>query len=68
MWMEGGQTGLQGHIMRALCTDLLGEQLTEAAQSGTYDTGQAWYDAVFRAPKEGPIIENHQIFKVETVK
>ncbi len=44
LFEQGGQTGLEGHIMVAACRDImtiLGETVTE----GNFDTGQDWYNA-----------------------
>ncbi len=42
LFEQGGQTGLDGHIMAAACRDILGEA---EALDILADTGQDWYDA-----------------------
>lgn len=43
---KGGQTGLKGHIMMALCQDLLGDRDNVAE---VYKSPQEWYDALINA-------------------
>lgn len=45
-FLQGGQTGLEGHIMAAACQEIM-ENLGEAwPEDGQYPTGQAWFDAL----------------------
>jgi len=44
LFEQGGQTGLEGHIMAAACRDIL-PILGETATEGNFNTGQDWYDA-----------------------
>ncbi len=40
-FLKGGQTGLNGHIMRSVMLDILGD---EAPELGAVSTGQEWFD------------------------
>ncbi|NLD45917.1 MAG: antirepressor regulating drug resistance protein [Clostridiaceae bacterium] len=41
---KGNQTDLKGHIMKALCIEMLGDRIDKS--EGLYETGQDWYDQV----------------------
>ena len=45
-FLQGGQTGLEGHIMAIACQEIM-EDLGEAwTEDGQYPTGQAWFNAM----------------------
>ena len=43
-FLEGGKTGLKGHIMAELCQDIMEERFGMARVDLLYETGQAWFD------------------------
>ena len=43
---QGGETGLEGHIMARLCEELLDIKEKIPADAKTVSTGQEWYDAL----------------------
>ena len=48
LFEQGGQTGLEGHIMAAACRDILGKEDIDIKA----DTGQEWYDAFKESVKD----------------
>ncbi len=51
-FLEGGQTGLEGHIMAQLCRDIMEKQFGMAQVDTLYETGQAWFDAFYASSLE----------------
>jgi hypothetical protein len=49
LFQQGGQTGLEGHIMAAVCRDILGEAGDTGLPAGT---GQEWYGALPQSVKD----------------
>ncbi len=45
LFEQGGQTGLEGHIMASACRDILMAK-GMSFDDILYDTGQAWYDSI----------------------
>jgi hypothetical protein len=43
LFEQGGQTGLEGHIMAMACREILGAVKDDVL----YNTGQEWYDTRF---------------------
>ena len=46
-FLEGSQTGLNGHIMAELCRDIMEQKFGMAQVDMLYETGQDWFDAFY---------------------